>query len=239
MPYQHMNSSRFPLRTVTNFTMTLPISETCKNPPPPAVLVVDDDKILRQALASLLRSAGHCVEEFGNPIAMLAHPVTKSAACVILDIRLQGYNGLDVHSRMAASGIDVPVVFITGHGDIPMSVRAMKAGAVDFLPKPFKHEDLLNAVDRALELHQEGFEKRRHFSCLQARLSTLTPRENQVMVGVIKGLLNKQIAWNLGISEITVKMHRASVMRKMSVVRVADLVRAGEILGLSNGLHLT
>ncbi|MBD8123632.1 response regulator transcription factor [Pseudomonas lutea] len=219
--------------------MSISILETFTTLPPPTVLVVDDDKVLRQAISSLLRSVGHSVEGFENPMAMLAHPATKSAACVILDIRLQGYNGLDVHLRMSESGIDVPAVFITGHGDIPMSVRAMKAGAVDFLPKPFKHEDLLNAVDRALELHQEGFEKRRHFSCLQARLSTLTPRENQVMVGVITGLLNKQIAWNLGISEITVKMHRASVMRKMSVVRVADLVRAGEILGLSNGLHLT
>lgn len=216
--------------------MSLSISETCTTPPPPTVLVVDDDKVLRQALSSLLRSVGHSVEEFENPMAMLAHPVTKSAACVILDVRLQGYNGLDVHLRMSESGIDIPVVFITGHGDIPMSVRAMKAGAVDFLPKPFRNQDLLDAVQRSVALYQEGFEKRRHFQCLEARLRNLTPRENQVMLGVINGLMNKQIAGKLGISEITVKMHRASVMRKMSVDRVADLVRAGQMLGLSQSL---
>lgn len=216
--------------------MSLAISDTCKIPTSPTVLVVDDDEVVRQALGSLLRSVGHLVEEFQSPMAMLAHPVTKSAACVILDVRLQGYNGLDVHVRMSESGIDVPVVFITGHGDIPMSVRAMKAGAVDFLPKPFRHQELLDAAQRAVALYQDGFEKRRHFRCLEARMGSLTPRENQVMLGVIAGLMNKQIAGNLGISEITVKMHRASVMRKMSVERVADLIRSGEMLGLFKGL---
>lgn len=210
--------------------MSFDVIEPGKTVPPSIVLVVDDDKVVRQALGSLLRSVGHSIEEFGNPMEMLAHPATSLAACVILDVRLQGYNGLDVHLQMSKLGLDIPVIFITGHGDIPMSVRAMKAGAVDFFAKPFKHQDLLDSVAKAVELHQEGLKKRSHLKLLIERLNSLTPREKQVMSGVIKGLMNKQIAGSLAISEITVKMHRASVMRKMGVDTLAGLVRAGRLV---------
>lgn len=213
--------------------MSLATSPADDHASPALILVIDDDNVLRQALSSLLRSAGHTVEAFANPLEMLSHPAARTAACVILDIRLQGFNGLDVYAQMARSGIDVPVVFITGYGDIPMSVRAMKAGAVDFLAKPFRHQDLLDSVGQAVSRHRKGMEKRGHLADLDARLNSLTPRERQVMIGVVDGLLNKQIAGNLEISEVTVKMHRAAAMRKMCVKRVADLIKAGQTLKLS------
>lgn len=200
---------------------------------PALVLVIDDDQVLSQAMSSLLRSAGHVVQAFTNPLEMLSHPASPSAACVILDVRLQGFNGLDVPAQMSRSGLEVPVVFITGYGDIPMSVRAMKAGAVDFLAKPFRHQDLLDSVEQAVARHREGMEKRHRLAELDGRLNSLTPRERQVMIGVVDGLLNKQIAGNLEISEVTVKMHRAAAMRKMCVKRVADLIKAGQMLKLS------
>ena len=212
--------------------MSFDVIEPNETLPASIVLVVDDDKVLRQALGSLLKSVDHSILEFGNPMEMLAHPATSSAACVILDVRLQGFNGLDVHLQMCESGIDIPVIFITGHGDIPMSVRAMKAGAVDFFAKPFNHQDLLDSVAKAVERHQEGLKKRYQLKLLTECLNSLTPREKQVMTGVINGLMNKQIAGSLNISEITVKMHRASVMRKMGVTSIASLVRAARLVGL-------
>lgn len=197
---------------------------------PPLVFVVDDDDVLRPALGSLLRSVGHSVQEFADPMDMLNHPSVRSAACVVLDVRLHGHSGLDVHARMAALGLEMPVIFITGHGDIPMSVRAMKAGAVDFFSKPFRHQELLDAISNAVSLNAERIERRNQLEGLQELFGSLTAREKQVMTGVTNGLMNKQIAWELAISEVTVKMHRSSVMRKMHAATAAELIRAGQQL---------
>jgi FixJ family two-component response regulator len=197
------------------------------------VMVVDDDEVLRRALSSLLRSVGYCVEEFANPMEMLVHPLARVAGCMILDVRLQGCSGFDVQKQMSESGILMPIIFMTGHGDIPMSVKAMKAGAVDFFPKPFNQQDLLDSVAKALAGYRKDFMKRQELCDLRERYEGLTPREKQVMRGVAQGLLNKQIAAELGISEVTVKLHRANTMRKMFTTTIADLVRAGQALSLS------
>jgi FixJ family two-component response regulator len=200
---------------------------------PPIVFVVDDDEVLRHALGSLLRSVGYDVREFSNPQEMIEHPLADAAGCLLLDVRLQGYSGFDVQLQLSESGSGMPIIFMTGHGDIPMSVRAMKAGAVDFFAKPFRQQDLLDSVAKALEAHRQCVEKQQHLQSLRKRFECLTPREKQVMTGVISGLLNKQIAGDLEISEITVKLHRANTMRKMCVATLADLVRAGQQLQLS------
>jgi len=199
----------------------------------PVVFVVDDDDVLRGALGSLLRSVGYTVAEFSSPQDMLDHPLADSAGCLLLDVRLQGYSGFDVQLALSESGSGMPIIFMTGHGDIPMSVRAMKAGAVDFFAKPFRQQDLLDSVARAVEDHRQRVEKQRNLQLMRHRFESLTPREKQVMRGVVDGLLNKQIAGNLEISEITVKLHRANTMRKMGVGTLADLVRAGRQLALS------
>jgi FixJ family two-component response regulator len=195
--------------------------------------VVDDDISLRDALSSLFRSVGLQVELFGSAAELLQKKLPEIPSCLVLDIRLPGVSGLDFQAQLARSGIRMPVIFMTGHGDIPMSVRAMKAGAVDFLTKPFRDQDMLDAVFSALETDRKQLESDQSIADLSAHYQSLTAREKEVMTFVTKGLMNKQIAGELGLSEITVKIHRGHVMRKMAVRSLADLVRAAEKLGLS------
>ena len=199
----------------------------------PIVFVVDDDEVVCRAVVSLLRSVGYNVKEFSDPNEMLVHPSARVAGCLVLDVRLQGYSGFDLQHRLSESGNNPPIIFITGHGDIPMSVRAMKAGAANFLTKPFRSQDLIDAVQEAIAVHESYLEKQRAVDSLRKRFECLTPRERQVMGGVVKGSLNKQIASDLDVSEITVKLHRANMMRKMHASTIADLVRAGYHLELS------
>jgi len=210
-------------------------SATSREAPPdePVVLVVDDDPSLREALSSLLRSVGLRVEVFGSAPEMLQTPLPEVASCLVLDIRLPKRSGLDFQTELINSNIKIPVIFITAHGDVPMSVRAMKAGAVDFLTKPFRDQDLLDAVANALERDRKRREEEKGVAKLKAKLETLTPRELEVMTLVTAGLMNKQVAGEIGVSEITVKIHRGHVMRKMGARSLADLVRMAEILGIS------
>jgi FixJ family two-component response regulator len=197
------------------------------------VYVIDDDLSLREALSSLFRSVGLQVKLFGSAAELLEKKLPDIPSCLVLDIRLPGVSGLDFQAQLARSGIRMPVIFMTGHGDIPMSVRAMKAGAVDFLTKPFRDQDMLDAVFSALETDRKQLESDQGIADLSAHYQSLTAREKEVMAYVTKGLMNKQIAGELGLSEITVKIHRGHVMRKMGVRSLADLVRAAEKLGLS------
>jgi FixJ family two-component response regulator len=197
------------------------------------VYVIDDDLSLREALSSLFRSVGLQVKLFGSAAELLEKKLPDIPSCLVLDIRLPGVIGLDFQAQLARSGIRMPVIFMTGHGDIPMSVRAMKAGAVDFLTKPFRDQDMLDAVFSALETDRKQLESDQGIADLSAHYQSLTAREKEVMAYVTKGLMNKQIAGELGLSEITVKIHRGHVMRKMGVRSLADLVRAAEKLGLS------
>ncbi|WP_150731963.1 response regulator transcription factor [Pseudomonas fluorescens] len=213
--------------------MSSKISVSCKLVEDSIVLVVDDDDVVRRALSSLLRSVGYSVEEFAHPSEMLVHPSARVAGCMILDVRLQGCSGFDVQAQMSESGILMPIIFMTGHGDIPMSVKAMKAGAVDFFSKPFNQQDLLDSVAGALATYRRDFKRLKDLRDLRERFDSLTPREKQVMHGVTQGLLNKQIAGDLRISEVTVKLHRANTMRKMSAATNADLIRAGQELSLT------
>ncbi|MBS0250769.1 MAG: response regulator transcription factor [Proteobacteria bacterium] len=198
-----------------------------------AVYVVDDDSALRDALSSLFRSVGLQVEVFGSAAEFLEKKLPEIPSCLVLDIRLPGVSGLDFQAQLAKAGIRMPVIFMTGHGDIPMSVRAMKAGAIDFLTKPFRDQDMLDAVFSALEADRKQLESDHSIADLTAHYESLTAREKEVMAYVTKGLMNKQIAGEMGLSEITVKIHRGHVMRKMAVKSLADLVRAAEKLGLS------
>ncbi|WP_414462124.1 response regulator transcription factor [Hyphomicrobium sp. DY-1] len=199
-----------------------------------AVYVVDDDPALRDALSSLFRSVGLQVEVFGSAAEFLERKLPEIPSCLVLDIRLPGVSGLDFQAQLAKAGIRMPVIFMTGHGDIPMSVRAMKAGAIDFLTKPFRDQDMLDAVFSALEIDRKQLESDQSIADLSAHYESLTAREKEVMAYVTKGLMNKQIAGEMGLSEITVKIHRGHVMRKMAVRSLADLVRAAEKLGLSS-----
>jgi FixJ family two-component response regulator len=202
-------------------------------PDDPVVLVVDDDPSLRDALSSLLRSVGLRVEVFGSAPEMLEAPLPEVASCLVLDIRLPKRSGLDFQSELIEANIQMPIIFITAHGDVPMSVRAMKAGAVDFLTKPFRDQDLLDAVANALERDRKRREDEKGVAELKAKLKKLTPRELEVMGLVTAGLMNKQVAGEIGVSEITVKIHRGHAMRKMGARSLADLVRMAEILGIS------
>jgi len=196
----------------------------------PVVIVVDDDPSLREALGSLLRSVGLRVELFGSAPELLQTKLPDVASCLVLDIRLPKRSGLDFQAELAKANIDIPIIFITGHGDVPMSVRAMKAGAVDFLIKPFRDQDLLDAVTAAIDRDRSRRVADGDANVLRDRFLTLSPREKQVMMLVTTGKMNKQVAGDLGLSEITVKIHRAAAMRKMGARTLADLVRMADAL---------
>ena len=196
------------------------------------VFVVDDDAAVRDALASLLKSVGLRAEMFASAAQFLEAKRPNVPSCLVLDVRLPGLGGLDFQAELARNGIQVPIIFITGHGDIPMSVRAMKAGAVEFLTKPVRDQDLLDAIQLALERDRVRRGRERTVTELRANLETLTPREHEVMAYVTAGLMNKQIAGEMGVSEITVKVHRGNVMRKMGARSLADLVRMADVLGI-------
>ena len=197
--------------------------------PTPVVFVVDDDPSVRRAVARLLRTMGMRVEAFASPLAFLEAAPEVASGCVLLDLQMPGLNGLELQRRMIDAGILLPVVFITGHGDIPASVRAMKAGAVDFLQKPFDDEALMDAVEQAIVLHAKRRERQTTSEDVDARLARLTPRETDVMELVAAGLRNRLVAVELGISERTVKVHRGRVMKKLEVSSLPDLVRMVEI----------
>jgi len=198
----------------------------------PIVFVVDDDESVREALRSLFRSVSLRVETFGSAAEFLRSELPAVASCLVLDVRLPGVSGLDFQAELAKANIHTPVIFMTGHGDIPMSVQAMKAGAVDFLTKPFRDQDMLDAVAAAIERDRSRRKDEQRLSDVRARFDGLTEREREVMGLVTAGLMNKQIAGELGLSEITVKIHRGHVMRKMAARSLADLVRMAEVLGV-------
>src|SRR5213595_3849826 len=201
---------------------------------PPSIVVIDDDASIRKALDNLLRSVGLDVELFKSPQEFLQSNRPDRPGCIVLDVRFPGRSGLDMQRELAAVNTPLPIIFITGYGDIPMSVRAMKAGAVEFLTKPFRDQDLLDAVGTALEKDRTRRTGEMRLSELRARFATLTARERQVMSMVVAGRLNKQIAGELGVSEMTVKMHRRQVMRKMQATGLAQLVRLADQLGLGS-----
>jgi FixJ family two-component response regulator len=198
----------------------------------PVVHVVDDDASLREALGSLFRSVGLEAQMYASAQEFLQSGRSGAAGCLVLDIRLPGINGLDFQAQLAASGVTMPVVLMSGHGDIPMSVRGMKAGAVDFLTKPFRDQDMLDAVAVAMARDAEARAAQGGADEVRGKFDTLSEREKQVMALVASGLMNKQVAFELGLSEITVKIHRGNAMRKMGAGSLADLVRMAEALKL-------
>jgi FixJ family two-component response regulator len=199
----------------------------------PIVFIVDDDLSMRRALTNLFRSVGLDVVAFGSAPEMLQCKPPDVPSCLVLDIRLPGLSGLDLQAELANSNIHIPVIFITGHGDIPMTVRAMKGGAVDFLTKPFRDQDLLDAVVKAIERDRNRREVEKNLVNLQSLFEGLSPREREVLSLVASGLMNKQIAAELGLAEITVKIYRGHVMKKMGARSLADLIRMAETLGIA------
>jgi len=198
----------------------------------PVIAIVDDDPSVREGLHSLIRSAGWSVETFASAQEFLERPQAKAPSCLILDLQLPDLNGLDLQKRMAAMNLEIPIVFLTGHGDIPASVRAMKAGAVEFLTKPVDEQDLLRAIQEAIDRDRRTRQQHADLRELRSRHDSLTAREREVMQQVISGLLNKQVAAEMNITQFTVKIHRGQVMRKMHAASLADLVRMAESLGI-------
>ena len=197
------------------------------------VFVIDDDESVRTSLKSLFESIGLHVQLFASADAFLRSERPNVACCLVLDVRLPGLSGIEFQSELAKAGIDIPIIFLTGHGDIPMTVQAMKAGAIEFLTKPCRDQELLDAVRLAIERHRARRKDGQHKSILRDQFASLSPREKEVVALVTAGLLNKQIAAELKISEVTVKMHRGNIMRKMQARSLADLVRMADVLGLS------
>ena len=196
------------------------------------VYVIDDDASMRESLQSLFASVGLRAETFGSALEFLGKKLPDAATCLVVDVRLPGLGGLDFQAELAKAGIDVPIIFITGHGDIAMTVKAMKAGAVEFLTKPFRDQDLLDAVKLGLEKDEARRKSRKTTAMVRALFESLTPREQEVIRLVTAGLMNKQVAAEMGVSEITVKVHRGNVMRKMKANSLADLVRMADMLGI-------
>lgn len=228
--------------------MTLLSASSCQHPqswrngetektanarPSPSVFIVDDDAAVRRALSRLIKSAGYRLNSFGSAREFLASECRRqSPACLVLDVRLPDLGGLDLQSELRKANANLPIVFITGHGSIPMSVKAMKSGAVDFLPKPVHEIDLLRAIEQGLARAADEDQQREEIDSIQSRIDTLTPREKEVMRLVVKGWLNKQIAFELGTAEKTIKVHRARVMDKMDVDSLAELVRLAARVGI-------
>jgi FixJ family two-component response regulator len=196
------------------------------------VFVVDDDASLRESLKDLLHSVGLRVEAFASAQEFLRTKRPDVPSCLVLDVRLKGLSGLDLQKRLVEGDIDIPIIFITGHGDVPMAVQAMKAGALEFLRKPFRDQELLDAVQQALERDRKGREQRAEIAELRSRFDSLTPREREVMALVAAGLLNKQVAGELGTSEASVKVHRQHVMEKLGADSLAELVRMADKIGI-------
>jgi len=199
----------------------------------PIVFVVDDDDSVRKGLERLLRSVGLEAEAFASAADFLDRAPHRGPSCLILDVRMPGLSGLDLQEELTKRELDIPIIFITGHGDVPMSVKAMKAGAADFLPKPVNDQELLDAVNQAIERDRAAMRDKAEVADIRARIDTLTPREYEVMTWVITGRLNKQIADEIGAAEKTVKVHRGRVMQKMQVESVAELVRASQKAGVT------
>jgi FixJ family two-component response regulator len=198
----------------------------------PTIIIVDDDPGIRESLGSLLRSVGLEVKALASVPEFVKDGRPEGPACLVLDVRLPGRSGLDFQRELAAENIHVPIIFITGHGDIPMSVRAIKGGAIEFLTKPFRDQDLLDAIQLGLARDRAWLDNQKALAALRARFETLTPREREVMAFVVAGRLNKQIAYDIGISEVTVKVHRGQVMRKMKAASLPDLARMADKLNL-------
>jgi FixJ family two-component response regulator len=200
--------------------------------PQAVVLVVDDDASVREAMQRLFRSVGLQVAVFASAADFLQSKPADAPSCLVLDVRLPGLSGLDFQAELTKAENQIPIVFMTGHGDIPMTVKAMRAGAIEFLPKPFRDQDMLDAVLIGLERDRARREAERGIADMRARFASLTPREQEVMAFVTRGLMNKQIAGEMQLAEITVKLHRGSVMRKMAAQSLADLVRMADVVGI-------